>query len=113
MICIHCGKAIPDGAERCSFCGGESEYALRFAYQPCPVPETPPAPADRADEAPVAPAEPAPFEEEALLPETPAIPYREEESFDDPGKALEAFWAELKRARDYISQISRERRGKR
>ncbi len=54
MICVHCGRSIPYGAERCPLCGEDTEYSLRFTRIPAPVPlsETLSSPAEEAAEAP-------------------------------------------------------------
>lgn len=114
MICIHCGKAIPDGAARCDFCGGESEYLLRFSYQPSEVPHTPPAvfePGEGAEPLPSEEMEAPGFEE--LTPETPASADPEDELFPDPAEALESLRAGLKKVTDFIQNKIREKRGKR
>jgi len=33
MMCPHCGKAIPDGADKCPLCGKKTDFARRSHYR--------------------------------------------------------------------------------
>ena len=41
MICLHCGRSIPYGAESCPFCKTDTEYSQRYSRVPAEVPYSP------------------------------------------------------------------------
>lgn len=68
MFCIECGKANPDGAKFCAYCG-----VKLFTGEPVPTIEPIPAASDAAPAQPMAPhAADVPPKEEPVQPETPA-----------------------------------------